>query len=308
MRLGIFISTILTILSSFDVIAQENNFVTNVTKDTSLDRKHLVVGYDLTSADTAQLFDVELKIYYGNRIIQPKAEELTGSWGYKIAPGKGKSILWDLPPELAGDIDLITASVIASKSICATADFDFEINSKTPPFEVKFNNKSTNSDKFLWEFGDPKSLQSNVSALESPAHRYRSAGNYQVGLITGNTRNKTTDTVIKVVSLVKNDQVRKHKNLKTVWLTSSVASAGIGVYGLIRHKNLYDEWKKMGTNDLEKKYKTYRIVGPAGLAVSAICISQVISQSKKVREAGKKISMNIIPLDNGLVTGLSINF
>lgn len=299
-----FIFFILIAGSFFNATAQEN-FATNVTKQLNLDGTRLVVTYDLNYPDTAQLFDVELKIHFGSRIIEPKEEELTGSWGYKITPGNDKTILWDLPGESAKDINLITAEVIASKSTYAAADFDFKMST---PFEVVFNNKSTNSDKFSWEFGDPKSLQGNMSSLKSPVHEYRSAGDYEVGLVATNSKNNTADTVIKVISLVKNDEIRKHKTLRSVWLSASIASAGIGVYGLIKHNSLYNQWKEEGTSELEKKYKAYRIVGPAGLAVSGICISQVISQSRKLKEAGKKISLNVFPIDNGLIAGVAINF
>jgi hypothetical protein len=304
---GYFIFFIL-LFPSFNLTAQEKNFVTNVTKELNIDKNGMMVTYDLNSPDTSQLFDVELKIHYENRIIQPKNEEIRGEFGYKVRPGREKIILWEMPSELVQNFDKVTPEVIAVKSTGASADFDFKTTSQIPPFEVKFNNKSINSDRFQWNFGDSKSLQNNFSTEESPVHIYRSTGKYNVGLITSNSKNNTQDTLIKVVSLVRNDEIRKHKNLKTVWLTSAVASAGIGVYGIIRHNNIYNEWKEKGTSELEKKYKTYRIVGPAGLAVSAICISQVISQSKKVREAEKKFSFNIIPSENGLITRVSINF
>lgn len=308
MRTKTYILFILISLASFNVAAQEKGFVTNVTKELSIDRNHLMVTYDLNFPDTTQLFDVDLKITYNNRVIQPNDKEITGSWGYKIKPGREKIILWDLTPELAQNVDQITATVVAAKSTYAKADFDFKITSQTPAFEVKFNNKSVNSDKFSWAFGDPRSLNNNASNVESPVHLYRSAGNYNVGLISTNTKNNTTDTLMKVVSLVKNDQIKKHKNLKTVWLTSAVASAGIGVYGIIRHNSLYKEWKEKGTSELEKKYKTYRIVGPAGLAVSAVCVSQVISQSKKIRVAEKKLSLNFFPAECGFFAGATIDF
>ncbi|HEX2974480.1 MAG TPA: PKD domain-containing protein [Bacteroidales bacterium] len=293
---------------SFTITAQQKNFASNVTKSFSLDKAHLNVDYDLISPDTSQLFDVSLKIYYGNRIIQPKAEELTGSWGYKVSPGKKKTILWDLPPELASDIDLITVEVIAAKTVSSTADFEYKIVSQIPSFEVQFENKSVYSDKYSWEFGDQGSLQQNISSLENPVHKYKLPGKYRVGLVSTNTKNNTTDTVIKAVTLVKNDQIARHKNLRTIWASSAAVAAGAGVYGLIRHNSLFNDWKEKGTDDLEKKYKTYRIVGPAGLVVSGICISQVLAQSGKIREAEKKLSLNLLPSGSGFVAGATITF
>lgn len=296
------------ILSSLNTAAQERKIVTNVSKSFSLDKRHLVITYDLVSPDTSQLFDVRLKIFYGSKVIQPRAEELTGSWGYKISPGKEKTILWDLPPEFSADINLITAEVTALKSTYPSADFEFKIISQIPDFEVKFNNKSTNSDKYSWEFGDPKTLQENISSLENPVHKYKSPGNYKVGLISANTKNNTADTMVQAVSLVKNEQISKYKNLRTVWISSAVASAAIGVYGFIRHKSLFNEWKEKGTDDLEKKYKIYRIVGPAGIVVSGISISQIIAQSKKIRDAEKKLSLYFLPAGQEFVAGATITF
>jgi hypothetical protein len=129
-------------------------------------------------------------------------------------------------------------------------------------------------------------------------------------LTAGDSKNNMSNTITKVLSLGQGNlqDLQKHKKLKNIWLGSAVATAGIGGYCLIKSNSLYNDWKKEGTDELKKKYKTYGIAGPAALVLSGVCISQVIVQSKKIKTAEKAMSMNLIPLDDGCIVELAWNF
>ncbi len=68
-----------------------------------------------------------------------------------------------------------TNAVIISPPV---ADFSANIGSSCGPIKASFKNSSTNSDQWLWNFGD-----STTSTLKNPVHTYNSAGDYDVTLI-----------------------------------------------------------------------------------------------------------------------------
>jgi hypothetical protein len=174
-------------------------------------------------------------------------------------------------------------------------------------------NKSKNADTYSWKFGDLKSGKDNLSTLPSPDHKFKSAGNYNVELIAGNKISNAIDSIMKVVALGKGNEqdMQKHKRLKTIWLGSAVASAGIGGYCLVKSVGLYNDSKTTTTDDpeeLRKESKTYGVVGAVALVVSGVCITEVIIQSKKIKAAEQSLSMHFIPLDKGGAVGLAWSF
>ncbi len=289
---------------------QDTIFARNVNKRLSMDGKQLLIKYDLPYSDTTQPFDIIVRIFYNDKVIEPDNSSLTGSWGENVKPGVEKIILWDFPNEISGSINKVTISVVARKISKPMANFEPVILTKKPPFDVKFDNKSINADYYSWEFGDLKSIEGNLSTLENPVHKFKSPGKYNVKLTAGDSKNNMSNTITKVLSLGQGNlqDLQKHKKLKNIWLGSAVATAGIGGYCLIKSNSLYNDWKKEGTDELKKKYKTYGIAGPAALVLSGVCISQVIVQSKKIKTAEKAMSMNLIPLDDGCIVELAWNF
>lgn len=289
---------------------QDTIYASNINKYLSLDGKQLVIKYDLPYSDTTQLFDIIVRIFYNDKVIEPKNNTLTGSWGEKVKPGSEKIILWDFPNEISGSINKVTIGIVARKAIRPLADFNPVILTQKPPFEVRFENKSKNADFYAWKFGDLKSSENNLSTLETPVHKFKSAGNYNVKLTAGNSKTNTSDTIIKVVTLGKGSmqELQKLKKLRTIWAGSAIATAGIGGFCLIKSNSLYNDWKKQGTDELKKKYKTYGIIGPAVLVVSGVCISQVIIKSIKIKTVEKTMSMNLMPLNGGYVVELAWNF
>ncbi len=300
----------LTAFSFNYLIGQESTYVSNVNRYLTLDGKQLAIKYDLPSSDSTQLFDIILKIYYNNQVIQPQDSTLTGSWGSKVAPGIEKVILWDFPNEFRGDINRVTIEVVAKPISDPLAGFEYRIMTKESPFEVKFENKSRNADLYSWNFGDLKSPGNNLSTLESPAHKYKSGGTYKVELMARSSKNNAFNTIVKEVTInTGNEQdLQKHKNLKNIWLGATLASAGISAYCFLKYNSTYGDWKNEGTDELEKKYTNYRKVGIASAIVSGVCISQVIIQTKKLQKAKRTMSMNFVPLNEGGAVELVWNF
>lgn len=306
----ILISLILMALSANFASGQDTIFARNINKYLSLDGKQLVIKYDLPYTDTTQLFDIVLRIYYNDKVIEPTTNSLTGSWGEKVKPGVEKVILWDFPNEFTGAINKVTIGVVARKMSTPKANFDYKVLSDKPSFQVRFENKSMNSDFYSWNFGDLKSRNTNTSFMPSPVHRYKSPGKYKVELIAGSNKTSTSDSIVKIVSVgkVNAQDIQKLKTLRTIFLGAAVATAGAGAFSLIKSNSLFNEWKKEGTDDLKKKYKTYEVIGPAAFVVSGACALEVFLKTKKIRNAEKATSMNFIPLGNGAGMELVLNF
>jgi hypothetical protein len=287
------------------VTGQDSNYASNVNRYLSLDGKQLVIKYDLHSADTTQLFDIILKIYYNDKVIQPHDSALTGSWGSKVSPGIEKVILWDFPNEFKGDINKVSIEVVAKEMNEPLANFNYEVLTKKPPFEVKFENVSRNADSFSWEFGDSKSTKDNFSALLNPVHHFKSIGTYNVKLTAGNSKAKTSSNTTKTLSLgngnMKLVDLQKFKKQRVIWLGSAIIFAGVGTYSLIKSNNLYDEYKTAtyNTNDLSKKYKTYGVIGTVSIVASGFCVFEVLMKSMKIKSAEKKLSMIFVPTGKG---------
>jgi len=306
------ISIILLAISMNYVAAQDTIIARNVNRYLSLDGKQLVIKYDLPYPDTTQLFDIILKIYYNDKVIEPTGNSLTGAWGEKVKPGLERVILWDFPNELTDAINKVTIGVVARKMSRPTAIFDYKILPNKPRFQVQFENKSKNSDFYSWKFGDLKSYDGNISYLESPVHRFKSAGTYKVELIASNNKTSMSDSLVKTVTIgVGNTQeIQKYKTQRNIWLGAAVVTAGAGGYCLIKSNSLFNEWKTTtdDVDELEKKYKTFGVIGPAALVVSGACFVQVFLQTKKIKAAEQTMSMNFIPLDKGVLLGLAVRF
>ncbi len=75
------------------------------------------------------------------------------------------------------------------------ADFDYEVSEENP-LQVSFTNKSTNSETYMWDFGD-----GNTSTEENPTHEFAEAGAYDVVLTATNSADVSTN-VTKTVDLV----------------------------------------------------------------------------------------------------------
>lgn len=63
--------------------------------------------------------------------------------------------------------------------------------------EITFNNLSTNSENFIWSFGDGTS-----STDESPKHVYTQAGDYSVTLIANSKNEKKVSSAVQQIQIV----------------------------------------------------------------------------------------------------------
>lgn len=309
-----FFFTILIGISINCANAQEENFASNISKLVSPDGKQLVIKYDLIYPDTSQLFDVNLEINFADKIVKPEATSLSGAWGSKRKAAKENVVIWEFPGELKDYISKVVVKVIATKAINPLANFDFKIMTRSAPFDVKFLNKSKNSDTYLWSFGDSKSGALNISTEESPVHRFKKSGNYIVELASGSKNNGGGDTIRKTVLLStgKEQEIAKHKKLRTIWLGSTVAAAGVGTFSFVKYGKTKDEWQieqdRSRYEELEKKMNTYKAVGITAAVISGVCISQVVIQSLKIKSLENSISFNYIPVENGAMIKLAFRF
>lgn len=99
------------------------------------------------------------------------------------------------------------------------ADFEYEI-SEANPLEVTFTNNSTNSETYMWEFGDGE-----TSTEENPVHEYSQGGTFDVVLTATNTDDVSTD-VTKTINLGSN--MLAGSDSKTWKLYREGTSMGVG--------------------------------------------------------------------------------
>lgn len=301
---------LLPVFSFHQAAAQETNYASNIKKSLSVDGKGLTIEYDLAFPDTTQRFDIVIKIDHNGKQIQPRETDLHGDWGNRLKPGTEKIIMWDFTNDFKGNINELKVDVLAVKTRGPSAGFDFKILTNKPPFDVQFINKSKNSELYAWNFGDLKSGINNFSNQESPVHQYKSGGIYNASLTVFNNKTKISDSIMKVVKVGSSNtqEVQKYKKQKNIWLGSAIATAGIGGICLLKHNSLYNDWKEKGTADLKQKYKTYGTVGVIALVGSAVCVTEVIVQSKKLNQAKMALVTGFIPLEKGGIVALSWTF
>jgi PKD repeat protein len=77
-------------------------------------------------------------------------------------------------------IKQIDTRILGSNQPSSTTSFNYFV-SIIPPIQVNFTNQSTNSNSYLWEFGDGTTSTSNADTL---SHIYSSNGTYIVKLIS----------------------------------------------------------------------------------------------------------------------------
>ncbi|MBI2259029.1 MAG: T9SS type A sorting domain-containing protein [Flavobacteriia bacterium] len=111
---------------------------------------------------------------------------------------------------------------------------------------IQFQNLSTNSDNYSWDFGDPSSGTNNTSSLQNPNHVFLIPGNYNVQLITYN--GNLSDTVVIPVFVNQNldsptititSNLNSNCNIDTLIFSSTITNGG--TYPTY-------QWKKNGQN------------------------------------------------------------
>jgi gliding motility-associated-like protein len=106
-------------------------------------------------------------------------------------PGTYNVMLVDVNPKSCNKRDTMRKTVVIKK--LPTADFTFAPVIPVSNTPVKFTNKSTNADYYVWSFGD-----GSGSSEVHPSHLYRQTNTYKVCL-EAKTAEGCADTVCKMV-------------------------------------------------------------------------------------------------------------
>jgi len=215
-------------LTSF-VVGQEN-YASNIKLDISTSQKMLIT-YDLLSPEINSLYNVSLTMTYRGSPLE--FNNVFGDFGRLITAGREKAIVWYYNNDFEGNIADVKVDIMASMIPAPVAGFDYEIIGDKLPFTVVFQNKSKNSDSYIWNFDDSGSGPSNTTNLENPEHTYLRARVFVVSLTAISEESGLRDSVKVQVNLNLGDlPVSSFKyNLtskaapSTVWFKNSATHA-----------------------------------------------------------------------------------
>ena len=192
------------------------------------------------------------------------------------------------------------------------------------PITIEFLNKSVNADTYNWDFGDPASGRNkNTSTDESPFHKFRNPGQYQIALAVKNSANGlTSEKTMEIVLPGRSAKIGKEteageiseydrqKKMKTIWLAStfSTFAAGGGVF--LKSKSLHNEYKTTTNNaeDIRKKYETLDKIYPALWGATVVSGIMTYVHAKKQSKAKVSLSFMVCPANNARVMQLTYNF
>jgi PKD repeat protein len=200
------------------------------------------------------------------------------------------------------------------------ADFEIEnfenLKEQSVPLDVKFNNKSSNSDSYSWNFGDPKSGERKNSSKDiSPVHRYNNAGTYNIELTARNSVNGQSSVKNMEITLQKlmeeaTSAYDKHKKMKTIWLIATGATTATGIGLMLKSNSLYNDYKTATTDavDIREKYENLDKIYPAVFGAAIVSGAMTFLQAKKQTNATAKLKFApVIGKDRGELT-LKFNF
>jgi PKD repeat protein len=191
------------------------------------------------------------------------------------------------------------------------------LKKQSVPITIEFKNlSSANADSFSWDFGDPNSgRKKNTSTESDPSHRYKNPGQYQIGLtakssFSGLSATKTMEIVLpgkpakEAAEPTKNtlSDYDKQKKMKTIWLASTITTAGVGGILLLKSNSLKNDYKT-ATDDAEsirEQYKTLGTVFPIFFAAAIFSGVQTAIHAKKQSSAKTQLSFQVSP-DNRMV-------
>lgn len=172
----------------------------------------------------------------------------------------------------------------------------------------------TTDDGLTWT-GPLKFISGDVTNLNSPAKNLLVIWDAQAekGSIEGTIQFRIETNISKLKESINrpvNLDFKRHKTLKTVWLTTALVSSGIGLYSVIEGNNLYDDYKVAESEaaNIHKKIETYDIVAPVAFGISGFCGLNFFIQAGKQKEAKKQISLQPMYLPNGGGAMLTLKF
>ncbi len=167
----------------------------------------------------------------------------------------------------------------------------------------KINLFYTVDDGRTWQ-GPLRNISGDVSSLQAPAldRRISWDGITERPGLTGEIQFKIVADIFQktlaiqekqpVAKTWKSDPVyRKHKTWSTVWLSSALASAGVGLVSKVRANQLYDQYKTAGTKvtDLRSQVETFDAITPVAFGLSGLCGIAFIVKSSAAGKVRKQL-------------------
>ena len=301
----------------------QDNYVSNVRTTISDDQK-LFVNFDLASDDGTEYFNVELKLLYNGEPFEPDPDNLFGDYGHAMTAGE-KIIYWDYGDEFKGNIEEVEVKVLASREKEPQAKFTSSAvnNDYYAPCTIQFDNRSENSDKYEWNFGDAASGAQNTSLTENPEHTYKKRGRYTVSLTAYNTelniKNTFYETIVVKESEPKVTDIKpkttlsdyeKHKRMKTIWIGAAGATTVAGTVMLLKANSLYNDYKtaKEDAEDIRHKYETLDKIYPFAFAAAIFSGVEIYIQAKKQSKTVAALKFQSIPEINGGMITMKVSF
>lgn len=163
-----------------DLINVQNNAISNFTINNRTGCAPLNVLFsNLSVNDTARLWE------FGDGVT---STEQNPSYTY-TEEGEYAVTLRSFNPSGCTSIYTIPKAITIAPPI---SGFIADKRSTCAPAKVSFNNTSTNSSQWLWDFGDGE-----TSGLKDPVHTYTSPGNYNVRLIASDAKGCSDTLTLK---------------------------------------------------------------------------------------------------------------
>jgi hypothetical protein len=140
---------------------------------------------------------------------------------------------------------------------------------------VKVDLFYTTDDGQTWK-GPLRNLNGDIIDVISPATDKRIVWDAltEIGEIKGNIQFQITvdfEKMKEVQPWVTDPGFKKHKTLKSVWLTTALISTGAGILTMTKANSLYDDYQTAGENaaDIHKKIETLDVVYPVAFGIAA---------------------------------------
>jgi len=163
--------------------------------------------------------------------------------------------------------------------------------------------------------GPLKFISGDINNVKAPAQNKMIIwdARSEKGNITGTLQFKFDMEFSKAIAQthkVINPDLKRHKTMKNVWLTTALISTGTGILTLTKANSLYDDYQKAGEDaaDIHGKIKTLDVVYPVSFGIAAISGVNFIIQANKQGKVKKQLSVNPMYLQDGGGATLTFKF
>jgi len=179
---------------------------------------------------------------------------------------------------------------------------------------IKVNLFYTTDDGQTWK-GPLKNLNGDISNVISPTTDKRIVWDAltEIGEIKGNIQFQITvdfEKIKEVQPWAADPGFKKHKTLKSVWLTTALISTGTGILTMTKANSLYDDYQTAGEDaaDIHKKIETLDVIYPIAYGIAAVSAVNFIIQAGKQGKVKKQLSLHPMYLHDGGGTTLTFKF